>query len=66
MRVTLLTLLVVSLLAVPGAARAQSVDPSGHWEGAITIPGVRFPSRWICRRTLKASWSPRTAGRRTI
>ena len=39
MRFTLPTLLVVSLLAVPGAARAQSVDPSGHWEGAITIPG---------------------------
>jgi hypothetical protein len=43
MRLTLLTLLVVSLLAVPGAARAQSVDPSGHWEGAITIPGGEIP-----------------------
>ena len=43
MRVTLLSLLVVSLLAVPGAARAQSVDPSGHWEGAITIPGGEIP-----------------------
>ena len=43
MRVTLLTLLVVSLLAVPPAARAQSVDPSGHWEGAITIPGGEIP-----------------------
>ena len=43
MRVTLLTLLVVSLLAVPEAARAQSVDPSGHWEGAITIPGGEIP-----------------------
>jgi hypothetical protein len=43
MRVTLPTLLVVSLLAVPGAARAQSIDPSGHWEGAITIPGGEIP-----------------------
>ena len=43
MRLTLPTLLVVSLLAVPGAARAQSVDPSGHWEGAITIPGGEIP-----------------------
>jgi hypothetical protein len=39
MRFALPTLLVVSLLAAPPAARAQSVDPSGHWEGAITIPG---------------------------
>ena len=43
MRLTLPTLLVVSLLAVPGAARAQSVDPSGQWEGAITIPGGEIP-----------------------
>ena len=43
MRVTLPTLLVVSLLAVPGATHAQSVDPSGHWEGAITIPGGEIP-----------------------
>ena len=39
MRVALPTLLVVSLLAAPTAAGAQSVDPSGHWEGAIAIPG---------------------------
>ena len=39
MRFTLPTLLVVSLLAASTAARAQSVDPSGHWEGAIAIPG---------------------------
>src|SRR5689334_7545640 len=43
MRFTLPTLLVVSLLAVPATARAQSVDPSGHWEGAITIPGSEIP-----------------------
>ena len=43
MRFTLPTLLVVSLLAVPGTARAQSVDPTGHWEGAITIPGGEIP-----------------------
>jgi hypothetical protein len=43
MRFTLPTLLVVSLLAVPGTARAQSVDPTGHWEGAITIPGAEIP-----------------------
>jgi hypothetical protein len=42
MRFTLPSLLVVSLLAVP-AAHAQSVDPSGHWEGAITIPGGEIP-----------------------
>jgi hypothetical protein len=41
MRVVLPTLLVVSLLAAPAAA--QSVDPSGHWEGAITIPGGEIP-----------------------
>jgi len=39
MRFALPTLLVVSLLAASTAARAQSVDPSGHWEGAINIPG---------------------------
>jgi hypothetical protein len=43
MRAALPTLLVVSLLAAPIAARAQSVDPSGHWEGAITIPGGEIP-----------------------
>jgi hypothetical protein len=25
------------------AARAQSVDPSGHWDGAIAIPGGEIP-----------------------
>lgn len=43
MRLITPTLLVVSLLAVPGTARAQAVDPSGHWEGAITIPGGEIP-----------------------
>ena len=43
MRVTLPTLLVVSLLAVPTVASAQAVNPSGHWEGAITIPGGEIP-----------------------
>src|SRR5262245_60421208 len=43
MRAALPTLLVVSLLAAPTVARAQSVDPSGHWEGAITIPGGEIP-----------------------
>jgi hypothetical protein len=39
MRFTRLTTLVVSLLAASSAAHAQAVDPSGHWEGAVTIPG---------------------------
>jgi hypothetical protein len=39
MRFMCLTTLVVSLLVAPSTARAQAVDPSGHWEGAITIPG---------------------------
>ena len=43
MRVTLPTLLVVSLLTVPGIVCAQSADPSGHWEGAINIPGGEIP-----------------------
>ena len=43
MRLTLPTLLVVSLIAAPRASHAQSVDPSGHWEGAITIPGGEIP-----------------------
>jgi hypothetical protein len=43
MRAALPTLLVVSLLAAPTAARAQSIDPSGHWQGAITIPGGEIP-----------------------
>lgn len=43
MRLALPTLLVVSLLAAPMAARAQSVDPSGHWEGTIAIPGGEIP-----------------------
>lgn len=43
MHFALPTLLVVSLLAAPVAARAQSVDPSGHWEGAIAIPGGEIP-----------------------
>ena len=41
MRFTLPALLVVSLLS-PGTARAQS-DPTGHWEGAITLPGGEIP-----------------------
>ncbi len=43
MRFTPPTLLVVSLLTISGTARSQSVDPSGHWEGAITIPGGEIP-----------------------
>jgi hypothetical protein len=43
MHVTLPTLLVVSLLTVPGIVCAQSADPSGHWEGAINIPGGEIP-----------------------
>jgi hypothetical protein len=39
MCLVLRTMLVVSLLAASTTARAQSVDPSGHWEGAISIPG---------------------------
>jgi len=43
MRLLLRALLVVSLLAVPTVTNAQTVDPSGHWEGAITIPGGEIP-----------------------
>lgn len=43
MRFMLRAMLVVSLLAAPTAAHAQSVDPSGHWEGAIAIPGGEIP-----------------------
>jgi len=43
MRLSLRIMLVVSLLVVPATARAQTVDPSGHWEGAITIPGAEIP-----------------------
>ena len=43
MRLALPTLLVVSLLAAPMVTRAQSVDPSGHWEGTIAIPGGEIP-----------------------
>jgi hypothetical protein len=43
MRFTLGTMLVVSLSVVPAVAQAQPVDPSGHWEGAITIPGSEIP-----------------------
>jgi hypothetical protein len=39
MRFICLITLVVSLLVAPSAARAQVADPSGHWEGAITVPG---------------------------
>lgn len=39
MRFSLPSLLVVSLLAGVPAASAQAVDPSGHWEGTITLPG---------------------------
>ena len=42
MRFTHSCLLVVSLL-VSSAAHAQTMDPSGHWEGAITIPGGEIP-----------------------
>jgi hypothetical protein len=39
MRSTLHTVIIVSLLFAPIAARAQTtVDPSGHWEGAISAP----------------------------
>jgi len=43
MRLLLRALLVVSLLAAPALSNAQTVDPSGHWEGAITIPGSEIP-----------------------
>jgi hypothetical protein len=44
MRFSLRMMLVVSVVAVHShAALAQSVDPSGHWEGAITIPGGQIP-----------------------
>jgi len=43
MRFTLRTTLVVSLLVTATAARAQTIDPSGHWEGAITIQGSAIP-----------------------
>lgn len=43
MRLSTRILLVVSLLVAPTAARAQAVDPSGHWEGGITIPGGEIP-----------------------
>ena len=39
MRISLPSLLVVCLLLVTPAASAQAVDPSGHWEGTITLPG---------------------------
>jgi hypothetical protein len=59
MRLVLPTLLVVSLLAVP--ATAQSPDPSGHWEGAITIPGSEIPFQVDFSKgaegTLKATYS---------
>ena len=43
MRVTLRTLLVVSLLATATTVGAQGLDPSGHWEGTITLPGGDIP-----------------------
>ena len=39
MRFSLPSLLVVSLIVAPAAARAQAVDASGHWEGTISIAG---------------------------
>ena len=38
MRFSLPSLLVVSLLIAPAAARAQTIDASGHWEGTISTP----------------------------
>jgi hypothetical protein len=38
MRFALPSLLVVSLLIAPAAARAQTIDASGHWEGTISTP----------------------------
>lgn len=43
MRLSTRIMLVVSLLLVHAAAHAQTVDPSGHWEGVITIPGGEIP-----------------------
>ena len=40
---TLRTTLVVSLLVAPTAVHAQTTDPTGHWDGAITIPGGEIP-----------------------
>lgn len=57
MRVTLPTLLVVSLLAAPISARAQAVDPSGHWEGAITIPGGEIPIQIDLSRNTGGAWT---------
>jgi hypothetical protein len=42
MRFTPRTILVVSLLVAPTVAQAQAVDPSGHWEGTIPVPGVEI------------------------
>lgn len=33
------SLVAALMLASASAARAQAVDPSGHWEGAIEVPG---------------------------
>jgi hypothetical protein len=44
MRPFIRSLLVVSLvLASTTVGRAQTVDPTGHWEGAIEIPGGELP-----------------------
>jgi hypothetical protein len=56
MRLSLGTLLVVSLLVVPGAALAQSVDPTGHWEGAITIPGSEIAFQVDVAKNDRGQW----------
>jgi len=44
MRSPLRTVIIVSMLFAPIAARAQTtVDPSGHWEGAISAPFGEIP-----------------------
>src|SRR5215468_3452663 len=39
MRHSILATLAATLLVWTAAARAQTPDVSGHWEGALTIPG---------------------------
>jgi hypothetical protein len=56
MRITLPTLIVVSLLLVPAASRAQPADPSGHWEGTITIPGGGISFQIDLAKNAQGTW----------
>ena len=56
MRFTVRTMLVVCLLVAPIAAHAQTVDPSGHWEGTIPTANGEIAFQIDLGKNAKGEW----------